>query len=278
MASTQPEIFLSSYMVSQGNLIFIRLTVKNGEVPQVIWMNKEVYLTPDNPGSVWLGFLTADLMVHPGTYRALVSISPSGYKKQIEIAVNAKDYGERRLTLPTRMVDLDAETLERVNKESKAMSRIWESPPWDPLWIGAFLRPIQGDIIGPFGRRSIINNQPRAPHSGVDLKADRGTPVKAANHGRVVLADDHFFSGRTIVIDHGGGIQSMYFHLEKISVRRDEVVSKGQTIGQVGSSGRATGPHLHWGIRINGARIDPMNLILLSQDLEGHPLLINREE
>ncbi len=147
------------------------------------------------------------------------------------------------------------------------MKQLWETPPSAPLWNGPFLRPISGKVMTPFGPRSIINNQPRAPHSGVDLKAKKGTPVRATNDGRVALASDYFFSGRSVVIDHGGGIQSMYFHLERILVQQDEMVTKGHIIGLVGSSGRATGPHLHWGIRINGARVDPLRLLSVSKRL-----------
>ncbi|MBW1862211.1 MAG: M23 family metallopeptidase, partial [Deltaproteobacteria bacterium] len=123
-------------------------------------------------------------------------------------------------------------------------------------------------LVGPFGRRSIINDQPRSPHSGVDLKGKRGTPIKAANNGKVALTGNHFFSGKSVVIDHGGGIQSMYFHLDKIMAKEGQTIIKGQVIGLVGSTGRSTGPHLHWGMRVNGARVDPLMLTGLSQQIE----------
>ena len=173
----------------------------------------------------------------------------------------------RRLTLPKKMVDLDSETLKRVRKESGVMKAIWKAAPADPLWRGLFLKPVPGKVVGTFGRRSIINEQPRSPHSGVDLRGKRGTPVKAINHGRVVLTENHFFTGLTVVIDHGGGIQSMYFHLDRIEVDVGRIVKKGEVVGRVGSTGRATGPHLHWGIRVNGARVDPLALTRLSAEL-----------
>jgi len=192
----------------------------------------------------------------------------SDAEKQLEVEIRQKDYGVRRLTLPRNMVDLDAETLQRVKKESRRMKTLWEAPSSAPSWSGSFLTPISGEVLGPFGQRSIINDQPRSPHSGIDLKGDRGTPVRAINHGQVVLTGDHFFAGLTVVIDHGGGIQSMYFHLAELAVRKGDRVAKGQIVGLVGSTGRTTGPHLHWGIRINGDRIDPLRLIALSQQLE----------
>ena len=102
----------------------------------------------------------------------------------------------------------------------------------------------------------------------MDLRGAAGTPVKATNRGRITLTDEHFFSGRSVVIDHGGEILSMYFHLEKILVQSGEIVEKGQVIGLVGSTGRASGPHLHWGVRLNGVRIDPLVLLDISRQLE----------
>jgi hypothetical protein len=266
-AFSQSDIYLASHILHQGDLSLVRITVKHGEIPQMIWLNREVYLALNRQKTVWYGFFAADLTAKPGRYKVLVKKNPSGHEKNLVIEVKKKDYGLRRLTLPKNMVELNAETLTRVTKESKTMKKLWEAPPSTPLWNGPFLRPISGKVMTPFGPRSIINNQSRAPHSGVDLKAKKGTPVRATNDGRVALASDYFFSGRSVVIDHGGGIQSMYFHLERILVQQDEMVTKGHIIGLVGSSGRATGPHLHWGIRINGARVDPLRLLSVSKRL-----------
>ena len=268
MASSQFDIYLSSNIIHQGDLCLIRIRVENGKAPLVIWMGKEVYLVSNRHKTDWHAFLGADLTARPGRYEVLVKMLDSGPEKRLEVEIREKDYGIRRLTLPKNMVDLDSDTLQRVRKESRVMKSLWEAPPSIPRWNGSFLRPISGEVLGPFGRRSIINNQPRAPHSGIDLKAEKGTPIKAMNNGRVVMTADHFFSGLSVVINHGGGIQSMYFHLDSIRVQQGEMVAKGHVIGFVGSTGRATGPHLHWGIRINGARIDPSRLIAISRQLE----------
>jgi murein DD-endopeptidase MepM/ murein hydrolase activator NlpD len=262
------DISLSSYIIPQGDMSLIRVEVKDGVVPRVTWMKRRTHLVPNPSQTVYYGFLVADLTAKPGRYKALVEIVPTGQKKTLEIEVKEKDYGVRRLTLPKKMVDLDAETLKRVKKEYRIMRRLWDAFPSTPYWDGPFERPVPGPVVGPFGRKSIINNQPRAPHSGVDLKAQKGTPIKAINHGVVSFTGDHFFTGKTVVMDHGGGIQSMYFHLEKILVQQGSRMEKGQVIGLVGSTGRATGPHLHWGIRINGARVNPLKLVELSQRME----------
>ena len=117
------------------------------------------------------------------------------------------------------------------------------------------------DIRPELGLRRVINGLKRAPHNGVDLKAELGTEILAANHGRVVLRDEFFFSGKTLVLDHGGGLYTMYFHLNEFQAAEGANVHKGEVIGKVGMTGRVTGPHLHWGARLQGARVDPLALL-----------------
>jgi murein DD-endopeptidase MepM/ murein hydrolase activator NlpD len=267
-ALTSSDIHISSDTISQGDMSLLMINVKKGEIPRVTWMNRSILLIPTHDKTCWQGFLVADLSEKPGNYKAHIKISQSSHEEVLGIKVVDKDYGVRRLKLPEKMVNLDEKSLKRVNNESAKLRKIWKAPASDPLWSGPFLKPIDGEVIGPFGRRSIINEQPRSPHTGVDLRGNRGTPVKASNNGKVVLTADHFFTGKTVILDHGGEILSMYFHLDKIVVQKDDIVRKGDIIGHVGSTGRATGPHLHWGIRINGARINPMRLITISRELE----------
>lgn len=267
MSAPSIDVSLSSSSLPRGDLILIRVIGVDGETPRVTWMNKEVYLVSDREETSRYGFVSADLKANPGTYHLVIEMLPSGHKKEIEVKITEKKYGVRRLTLPKKMVDLDTQTLKRVRKESSIMKKLWVAPYGKPLWEGPFLRPVTGEVVGPFGRNSIINEQPRSPHSGVDLRAERGTPVKVMNHGRVALTGDHFFTGLTVVIDHGGGIQSMFFHLDKILVQENQRVTKGEVLGLVGSTGRSTGPHLHLGVRVNGARVDPLGLTTISEQL-----------
>jgi murein DD-endopeptidase MepM/ murein hydrolase activator NlpD len=120
--------------------------------------------------------------------------------------------------------------------------------------------PTEGSVQYTFGRRRVINGQPRNPHTGEDISAPQGAPVAAINYGTVRLVADQFFSGKSVVIDHGLGLYSMYFHLSEIAVRVGDLVAKSQVIGAVGATGRASGPHLHWGVRLNGARVNPLSL------------------
>lgn len=162
------------------------------------------------------------------------------------------------------MVDLDKKTLARVKHESKVLYESFESVLLKPLWDSEFIEPVKGRISGRFGSRRVINGKPKRPHSGEDIAVPKGTAVVAMNRGIVRLTMDHFFTGKGVILDHGLGLFSMYFHLSTVDVMQGQMVEKGQLIGKVGATGRATGPHLHWGVRLNGSRIDPYSLLKVS--------------
>jgi murein DD-endopeptidase MepM/ murein hydrolase activator NlpD len=268
MALPKPEITVSSDSIFQGDVGLLRVQTPNGETPQAQWMNQDLFTAPLENGKARFGFFAADLKVKPGSYPLVVKIPSTGVRKQIDITVRSKDFGVRQLTLPKELVDLDAVTLERVKKEAAIMKEALEVPPTAPQWQGPFVKPLSGEVVGTFGQASIINGMPRSPHSGVDLKAETGTPVVSINSGSVVLTGEHFFNGLFVVVDHGGAVQSMYFHLDKILVQQGDKVAKGMVVGLVGATGRATGPHLHFGIRINGARIDPQQFMKVNEAME----------
>lgn len=183
------------------------------------------------------------------------------------LRVLGRDFPVQRLTLPTPMVDLDPETERRALAERDALRTLYRTITPERVWRGSFVRPLAGNDPGSgFGSRRIINGQPRAPHTGADYAAPRGTPVLAANDGRVALVADYFFQGRLIVLDHGLGLHTLYFHLDEVRVEGGERVGRGQSIGTVGSTGRATGPHLHFGAQVGSARVDPERLLALPVD------------
>jgi murein DD-endopeptidase MepM/ murein hydrolase activator NlpD len=173
----------------------------------------------------------------------------------------------QRLTLPRTFVDLDPAAQERAAREKAILDRLWATVSPDRLWRGPFRPPLDSGA-GPqgFGLRRIINGEPRAPHTGVDFSAAEGTAVFAAHGGVVALSEEHFFGGQSLVLDHGLGLYTMYFHLQERLVRVGAVVAQGERIGRVGRTGRATGPHLHWGARLLGARVDPAELLRLAPE------------
>jgi murein DD-endopeptidase MepM/ murein hydrolase activator NlpD len=168
----------------------------------------------------------------------------------------------QRLTLPRGMVDLDPETERRAVSESDRLQTLYRTVSPLRLWSGRFTRPVAGTEPGTgFGSRRIINGQPRLPHSGLDFVAPLGTPVVAANAGRVALVGEYFFPGRFVAIDHGLGLYTLYFHLETVTVGEGDRVDRGQPLGTVGATGRATGPHLHLAAQVGSARVDPASLL-----------------
>ena len=210
------------------------------------------------------GLLGIDLNTRPGAYEIKV-VATGGdsriYSRSLLLKVRKVNFKIQRLSLPSSMVDLDSETLEKVDEESMRLKALFQGFRDEKLWKDAFVRPVQGVISTGFGLRRIINGQPKSPHTGIDLRVEEGTPISACNSGIVVLVDQLFFSGKSVVLDHGWGLYSMYFHLSDALVREGDRVSRGAILGRVGSTGRSSGPHLHWGIIINGARIDPLSLL-----------------
>jgi murein DD-endopeptidase MepM/ murein hydrolase activator NlpD len=181
-----------------------------------------------------------------------------------KLTIHKRDFHVQRLTLPPAMVDLDPETERRAVAEGERLSTLYRTVTSERLWRGPFVRPVAGtEAPTGFGARRVINGKPRSPHSGADYAAARGTPVVAVNSARVGLVGDFFFPGRLVVLDHGLGVYTLYFHLDTLAVAEGDIVDRGQIVGTVGATGRATGPHLHFGVLVGGARVDPSALMKL---------------
>jgi murein DD-endopeptidase MepM/ murein hydrolase activator NlpD len=250
----------------QGDVVHIVVETK-GEQDRLrgFFLDRELRFFKVAPGSRASHALAGiDYAQAPGTYELRifsegeVSACPV---ERVGIPVRAKEFAQERLTLPEHMVTLSPENVARVEREQKLFSNVFAAVTPERLWDGPFSMPVKGTLGSPFGMRRIINAYPRSPHTGVDIKAMEGTPVAASNRGRVVLVGSFFFAGNAVCIDHGEGVYTMYFHLSETCVREGDVVDKGGLIGRVGATGRAQGPHLHWGVRIMGARVDPLTLV-----------------
>ena len=160
----------------------------------------------------------------------------------------------------------DKNDSERAEAEGARLHKLFSRTEEKRLFEGRFDSPIPGAATGRLGERRVFNGQPRAPHSGMDLKARQGAPVRAPAAGKVLLADPLFFAGKTIILDHGLGLTTQYAHLSKFLVKAGDLVKKGQVIGKVGATGRVTGPHLHWALKLKTARLDPYSLVFLDLD------------
>ncbi len=210
--------------------------------------------------------LGIDLNTRPGKYAVgVVGIAGEReVRKKVWVTVEKVDFPIQHLRLPRSMVDLGPEDAARANREEKRLKDLFLAFREQRYWKGAFLRPVPGDITTPFGLRRRINGRPRNPHGGIDLRGKAGTPVLASNDGAVVLADELFFAGKAVLIDHGWGVYSMYFHLSEVLASEGQLLKKGEVLGKVGSTGRSSGPHLHFGIMIRGARVNPLALLKLT--------------
>jgi len=172
----------------------------------------------------------------------------------------------QNLSLPTGMVDFSEERLQEIRRDSRTLGETLATRSRERFWNEGFLMPVIGPITTRFGIRRVLNGKRRSPHSGVDIAAKKGTPIKVSNGGRVLLADELYLSGKIVVVDHGWGVSTNYAHLNRITVSEGQLVERGQMIGTVGTTGRSTGPHLHFGAFIRGVKVDPLQLIEVTRD------------
>jgi murein DD-endopeptidase MepM/ murein hydrolase activator NlpD len=211
-------------------------------------------------GSTWRALVGIDLSVKPGTHRVAIQTA-DGRHASHTLTVRPRTFRTRTLTVDPAFVTPPPEEAERIAREARELERIWEASQPKRLWEGSFVRPVPQPANSAFGTRSVFNGEPRSQHSGADFASPAGTPIQAPSAGRIVLASSRYFSGNTVVIDHGLGLFSLFAHLSVIGVQKGDTVKAGEEIGRVGATGRVTGPHLHWSVRVNGARIDPLSLL-----------------
>lgn len=178
-----------------------------------------------------------------------------------ELTIVAKSFPEQRLNVESKFVNPPKSGLARIASEKKRLGAIYARRTPIPPPASPFVRPVPGIPTSEFGTRRIFNGEPRAPHPGIDLKAATGTPVLIAGPGRVALATDLYYSGGTVIVDHGGGLFTVYAHLSKLEVKEGAVVAAGDQLGLSGATGRVTGPHLHWGARVGETIFDPRALL-----------------
>jgi murein DD-endopeptidase MepM/ murein hydrolase activator NlpD len=197
----------------------------------------------------------------PGRY-TLTARDRGGKSFSITFQVQDKHYEEQHITLDDkRKVNPEKQDLVRINREKKQIDTALEHWSDNPAVVTSFLKPVEGETSSPFGLRRFYNEQPRNPHSGLDIAAAEGTPIRAPAPGTVLDTGEFFFNGNTVLIDHGQGLVTMYCHMSAIDVKPGDRITTGDIIGKVGKTGRATGPHLHFGVSLNDARIDPMLLL-----------------
>jgi hypothetical protein len=246
----------SARAVRPGEVVVLRIAA--AEPIQIRAFDRSWPAYPDGARS-WRALIGIDLGTKAGRYDVVVT---SGDSRVIHpLIVRARTFPMRRLTVDPALVNPPPEARERIDREARELSAVWKASPADRLWNDGFVRPVPDPANSAFGTHSVFNGEPTSQHTGADFLSPAGRPVKAPNAGRVVLAGPRYFSGNTVVIDHGQGVFSLLAHLSEIDVEPGAVVSAGDVVGTVGATGRVTGPHLHWTVRVNGARVDPLSLL-----------------
>jgi murein DD-endopeptidase MepM/ murein hydrolase activator NlpD len=230
----------------------------------LIWKGSAWPLREAAPGR-YVGLIGVDLLARPGPETLAAEGAGPGGRSRAETVLNVvgRHFPVQELALPKRMAEFDAPALARIRMEARVLeSRL--ARVTEPIrWSVPFLPPVDDFRPENFGSRRVINGEERSPHAAVDIRVPEGTPVRSIAGGTVAFAGEQFFGGRSVVVDHGGGVFSIYYHLREFTVAEGGKVARGETIGAVGATGRATGPHLHFGVRVPGGRIDPSLLFEL---------------
>ncbi|WP_421864334.1 peptidoglycan DD-metalloendopeptidase family protein [Motiliproteus sp.] len=241
-----------------GGVALIPLSVDGASAPEARYGKNRVLVVPSAgteyaEQASWVALVGIPLSTKPGPQQLNVG------SEVISFDVVDKHYREQRLVIKNkRKVNPNKLDLDRIGKEKKKMLAALGNWGDSNLNVIRFARPAKGPFSSPFGLKRFFNDQPRKPHSGLDIAAPKGTPIVAPAPGIVTDTGDYFFNGRNLILDHGQGLITMYSHMNRIDVEVGQRVELGQQLGTVGSSGRVTGPHLHWSVSLNNVRVDPI--------------------
>ncbi len=253
------EIRLSEKSPAQGEPVLVEFLGRPGaDNVAVAWKGRRFPLGAAGNGR-FVGIVGVDLMDPPGNVRLdfLVSEGSAACRVDDWLEVREREFPVQRLALPRRMAEFDPPTVARIREEAARLEERLSAAAGPPSWGLPLLPPVDDFRPANFGARRIINGEPRSPHAGVDIGLPEWTPVWSIADGVVAFAGEQFFGGKSVVIDHGGGFFSIYYHLAEFPVAEGQRVSRGDRIGVVGATGRAAGPHLHFAVRAAGGRVDP---------------------
>src|SRR5229473_757675 len=267
-------LHLSAPDPTQGSLLLLELRSATQAVAEIkaTWDNREIPFwqepkTVEKSPDLWRALLGVDLELKPENYPLTLTAkteSAEAIPCSATIDVQEGKFATESLKVAPNFVEPNPEQLARAEAERQRLRAIFATITPERFWDGSFRYPLAGITTGGnFGKRRVLNGKAGSPHGGVDFPAPAGTSVYAAQRGRVVLAEPLYFSGNTVVLDHGLGLYTFYAHFESISVQPGDLVDTGALLGKVGATGRVTGPHLHWAATVNRARTNPLQLISL---------------
>lgn len=260
------DVALRSRSLSLGELVVVEMrfetAVSSVEV-DVFGRTTPAYQTGPQR---WEALVGIDLDQAPGDYVLTARTMDGTAVGEASLTVTPRKFPRRTLRVNPAFVNPPPALLKRIVAESRFVREVYDNSATTRLWSGPWQRPVPHRANSRFGSRSVFNGQPRSPHSGTDLLSPAGTPVRAPNAGRVVVAREMYFNGNIVIIDHGLGVFSQLAHLSRIDVEEGALVEAGQVVGLVGATGRVTGAHLHWGLRVRDARVDPLAVLELFAD------------
>jgi murein DD-endopeptidase MepM/ murein hydrolase activator NlpD len=264
LAPVAPSIGITAKARSlqPGEVVVLSITTATPAEPiRVRAFDRDVPAYPNN--GAWQVIVGIDLDVRPGSYVVNVESGAGAAvaRATYELKIAPRAFRTRRLSVNEAFVTPPKSELPRIEKEAALLAATWRESASTRLWGAPFMRPVSEGANSAFGTRSIFNGKPRNAHGGADFLSPAGTPIHSPNAGRIVVARNLYYSGNTVIIDHGLGLFSTLAHLSRIDVKEAEVVRADQVIGLVGATGRVTGPHLHWAVRAGDARVDPLSLL-----------------
>jgi murein DD-endopeptidase MepM/ murein hydrolase activator NlpD len=257
-AGSAQEIRLSATEVKQGDVLIVRVDSSLDLDGRIEERRLDFFRTleKDVQWALW----GADVDERPGVKNVKVRMGTGSAQLESAFRVSPREFPSEELTVSSEFTDLSPSAVKRMETERAEIERVFSRKSASPLWAGDFQMPGPFAVTSHFGMRRTLNGSLQSRHLGVDFRAEQGAPVYAPNNGRIVLAREHFLTGKTLVLDHGSGLYSIFLHLSGFDALEGDSVRKGDLIGRVGSTGRATGPHLHWSVRLAGARVDPLAL------------------
>jgi murein DD-endopeptidase MepM/ murein hydrolase activator NlpD len=264
-ASPTPELPLVAPV--PGGIAIVCVGRAPAPAPEVTFEGQRVLVA--RVGEAWQAVVGLPLALKPGAHEVAVA-SGDKPERSVPFRVGSREYDKQYVTLANRrQVDPEPEDLRRIAREQDQLSRAFTTYSDFESDGLAFSLPTEGRVSGMFGSRRYFNKEPRLPHSGLDIAAPEGTPITAPAAGRVIETGDFFFNGLSVVLDHGQGVITMYNHLNRIDVVKGMRVARGERLGLVGKTGRVTGPHLHWTVSLNNARVDPALFLSAEARKEG---------
>ena len=245
----------------KDSVVGIQAKFRGGIIP--------IFQHPAKAGGIFIGLIGISYYSEPGVENIKLEWTNRGgyHDMPVQFEIVSGKYKKESLRVPKQKVTPSAKDQHRISNERKELKAIYASGHPTQLWRTGFQRPANSKITSPFGTRRLLNGKMKSYHSGVDFRAPVGTPVYAANDGIVRFAKELFYSGNHLIVDHGMGVFTGYSHLSEFSVEPEQYVSKGHVIGRAGSTGRSNGPHLHWGAKVNGVSVNPLQLAEILQPL-----------